>query len=136
MPFLDLTVNIPIPDAKALSLELSKFGAKVLGKPEAYISVAIKVNETLTFAGTHDPAFILAITSLGNVNPASNEKYSKAISEWLKEKLNLSSDRGYMYVPSLLTTTAHNNTWFSAFLDPGNANLGYQGTTFATIFGQ
>ncbi|KAI4523220.1 Tautomerase/MIF [Schizophyllum commune Loenen D] len=123
MPVLDLTVNVQIPDAKALSLELSKVGAKILGKPESYISVLIKVNETLTFGGTHDPAFQLVITSLGNVNPAANEKYSKALSEFLKEKLGLSNDRGYMFVLSY------------AFIDPGNANLGYQGTTFATIFG-
>ncbi|KAL1685590.1 Tautomerase/MIF superfamily [Schizophyllum commune] len=136
MPVLDLTVNVQIPDAKALSLELSKVGAKILGKPESYISVLIKVNETLTFGGTHDPAFQLVITSLGNVNPAANEKYSKAFSEFLKEKLGLPNDRGYMFVHLLplhqIRMLTHH---LRAFIDPGNANLGYQGTTFATIFG-
>ncbi|KAL1741389.1 Tautomerase/MIF superfamily [Schizophyllum fasciatum] len=128
MPTFDLTVNIPVPDAKALSLEFSKFGAQLLGKPESYISVIIKVNQTLTFAGTHDPAFQLAVISLGSFSPAANEKFSKAISEWLNEKLGVSNDRGYI---DGIAEHVHR-----AFIDPGNANVAYKGTTFATIFGK
>ncbi|TRM59884.1 Tautomerase/MIF superfamily [Schizophyllum amplum] len=98
MPLLELTTNVQLPDAKAFSLELSKVGAEALGKPEAYISVIIKYNETLTFGGTHDPAFQMMVISLGNINPAATEKYSKALSEFLNQKLGLSNDRGYMYV--------------------------------------
>jgi len=118
MPSLSLKTNVKIADPKAFSLEFSKFGAEVLGKPEGYITVDYTYNETMTFAGTHEPAFTLTIISLGNLAPHQTEKYSATISKFLKEKLGLESDRGYIL-----------------FQDPGNANLGFKGTTFATIFG-
>jgi len=118
MPSLSLKTNVKIANPKAFSLEFSKFGAEVLGKPEVYITVDYTYNETLTFAGTHDPAFTLTIVSLGNLAPHQTEEYSAKIFEWLKEKIGTKSDRGYIL-----------------FQDPGNAGIGHKGTTFATIFG-
>jgi phenylpyruvate tautomerase len=40
-----------------------KVGAETLGKPEGYITVNITHNETLTFAGTFDPAYVLSVVS-------------------------------------------------------------------------
>ncbi|KAJ7043042.1 Tautomerase/MIF superfamily [Mycena alexandri] len=117
MPYLELMVNVQVPDEKALALEFSKLGAQTLGKPEAYITVSITYNKTLTFGGTFDPAFALTITSLDNLNTEANEKYSLAFSEFFKEKLNIPNDRGYI-----------------TFNDPGRGFLGFKGTTFATIF--
>ncbi|KAF8191487.1 Tautomerase/MIF superfamily, partial [Mycena galopus ATCC 62051] len=96
-----------------------QIGAETLGKPEAYITVSITHNKTLTFGGTFEPAFALTIVSLDNVNPEANEKYSAILSEFFKEKLGIPNDRGYIN-----------------FCDPGRAFLGYKGTTFATIFGK
>ncbi|KAF9448885.1 Tautomerase/MIF [Macrolepiota fuliginosa MF-IS2] len=112
--------GMQIADPKAFALEFSKFGAEVLGKPEAYITVQYQYNETITFGGTFDPAFTLKIFSLGNLSHDKNEQYSKTISEWLGKKLGLKNDRGYI-----------------VFIDPGNSYIGYvfQGTTFGTIFG-
>ena len=45
-------------------------GAKILAKPEAYISVIITYNEMLTFGGTFDPAINLRIVSSMNVTTA------------------------------------------------------------------
>ncbi|KAJ7184392.1 Tautomerase/MIF superfamily [Mycena filopes] len=117
MPYLELMVNVPLRDEQKFALEFSKLGAKVLGKPEGYITVSITYNKTLTFAGTFEPAFALTITSLDNLNPEANEKYSLALSEFFQEKLNIPSDRGYI-----------------TFNDPGRGYLGYKGTTFETIF--
>ncbi|KAF5358141.1 hypothetical protein D9756_001955 [Leucocoprinus leucothites] len=119
MPSLALTTNVRIHDPRAFTLKFSEFGAKVLGKPESYITVQYNYNDNMTFAGTHDPAFVLTIISLGNLKPEQNEVYSKTISEWLKQELGLSNDRGYI-----------------VFHDPGNSCIGYQGTTFGTIFGK
>ncbi|KAF8162838.1 Tautomerase/MIF superfamily [Crassisporium funariophilum] len=119
MPTLNLVTNVKIADAKAFALEFSKFGAETLAKPEAYITVFITYNETLTFAGTFDPAISLRIDSLDNINREVNEKYSKAFFDFFQEKLGVPSNRGYI-----------------AFIDPGRANMGHQGTTFATIFGK
>lgn len=40
---------------------LIQVGAKALGKPEAYITVSITHNKTLTFGGTLEPAFALVV---------------------------------------------------------------------------
>ncbi|KAJ3569114.1 hypothetical protein NP233_g5263 [Leucocoprinus birnbaumii] len=119
MPSLSLTTNVRVSDPKQFSLEFSKLGAQVLGKPEDYITVQYHYNDTITFAGNHDPAFVLTIVSLENLTHEQNERYSKELSEWLKGKLGLSNDRGYI-----------------VFHDPGNSHIGYQGTTFGTIFGR
>ncbi|KIJ22737.1 hypothetical protein M422DRAFT_30665 [Sphaerobolus stellatus SS14] len=119
MPSLVLTTNVKIADSKEFSLEFSKLGAQVLGKPEKYISVQYTHNESLTFAGTFDPAALLVITSLDNISPEKNEKYSEAFFNFFQEKLGVSGDRAYI-----------------TFYDPGRAYLGHQGTTFASIFGK
>lgn len=119
MPSLELVTNVKLADPKAFALDFSKVGAETLGKPEGYITVNITYNETLTFAGTFDPAYVLSIISLDNLNPEANERYSKVLSEYFAKKLGAPSDRGYI-----------------VFIDPGRANIGYKGTTFATIFGK
>ncbi|VDC03934.1 unnamed protein product [Peniophora sp. CBMAI 1063] len=118
MPSLVLKTNVKVDDVKSFSLEFSKTGAQILGKPENYISVAYDYNEFLTFQGTFDPAFLLVVSTLGNLSPEKNEKYSKEFFDFFKEKLGISGDRGYI-----------------TFYDPGNSNFGHQGTTFGTIFG-
>ncbi|EMD34384.1 hypothetical protein CERSUDRAFT_97644 [Gelatoporia subvermispora B] len=119
MPSLELRTNVKIDDPKPFLLEFSKFSAELLNKPELYISVSYDYNENLTFNGSFDPALLLTITSLGNINPEANEKYSKALFEFFEKKLSVPGDRGYI-----------------TFLDPGLAYLGHKGTTFSVIFGK
>ncbi|PAV19534.1 Tautomerase MIF [Pyrrhoderma noxium] len=114
MPYLNLTTNVKLDDAKAFALDFSKFSAKVLKKPESYIAVSYTYNDTLTFGGSFEPSFQLSVISLGNINPEVNVTYSKAISDYLGEKLGTSNSRGYI-----------------TFVDPGYENLGYSGKTFA-----
>ncbi|KAF8479100.1 Tautomerase/MIF [Russula ochroleuca] len=119
MPSLVLETNVKVTEIKSFVLEFSKFSANLLEKPEKYISISYRYNEHLTFAGTLEPAFLLVITSLDNITPERNEAYSNALFTFLKDKFGLQGDRGYI-----------------TFYDPGRANLGYQGTTFAQIFGK
>ncbi|KAG9121590.1 hypothetical protein FRC07_002397 [Ceratobasidium sp. 392] len=121
MPSVVLSTNVKPRDEaheKELVVELSKFSAELLDKPEKYISVSYQYTRTLSFHGSFDPAFLMTITSLGNINPEANDKYSKALFDWINDKLNIPGDRGYI-----------------TFYDPGLAYLGHTGTTFATIFG-
>ncbi|KAJ7146053.1 hypothetical protein C8R44DRAFT_756453, partial [Mycena epipterygia] len=71
-------------------------------------------NETVTFAGTHDPAFVLRV--LSGAGTERNEVMSKTLFAHLAEALGTPSDRGYI-----------------VFNNPGAINLGYQGMTFATL---
>ncbi|KIY69084.1 Tautomerase/MIF [Cylindrobasidium torrendii FP15055 ss-10] len=119
MPSLELKTSAKVPDLEKFLLEFSKEGARILGKPEAYITTSVSPLPLMTFAGTTEPAFTLLVISLGNITPEKNEVYSKELSEFLQSKLGLSPERGYI-----------------TFLDPGNDYLGYKGTTFGTIFGR
>ncbi|KAJ7287086.1 Tautomerase/MIF superfamily [Mycena rebaudengoi] len=117
MPSLVLMTNVQIPNPSEFALEFSKVSAAVLRKPEAYITVSVTYNATLTFAGTLEPAFALSVTSLDNLSPDANEEYSATLSRFFQEKLGTPADRGYI-----------------TFTDPGRGYLGFKGTTFATIF--
>jgi len=119
MPSLVLETNVKVNDPRTFVQNFSKASANALGKPEKYISVSYRYNEHLSFAGTFDPAFLLVITSLDNITPERNEAYSKDLFELINKELGVQGDRGYI-----------------TFYDPGRAYLGYQGTTFAQIFGK
>lgn len=72
---------------------------------------------------------VLIKTSLDNLNPDANEKYSKVFSEFFAEKLGAGNDRGYMYVLknsiySTIPLTHMNMTFYSTFVDPGRAYIG------------
>ncbi|KAL5528924.1 hypothetical protein ACEPAG_4898 [Sanghuangporus baumii] len=113
MPSLQLVTNVKLDDVKSFSLAFSKLAARVLGKPESYISVSYTYNESLTFGGSFEPAFILTVVSLGNINPQANAQYSKALFSFFGEKLGVKDDRGYI-----------------VFNDPGRQYLGYTSSTF------
>ncbi|EPQ58634.1 Tautomerase/MIF [Gloeophyllum trabeum ATCC 11539] len=118
MPALVITTNVKVPDIRVFIVEFSKFAAETLSKPEQYISVSYNYDENLSFHGTFDPAFLMVITSLNNINPEANEKYSKAFFGHFKERLGVPGERGYI-----------------TFYDPGLAYLGHKATTFQTLFG-
>ncbi|KDQ59605.1 hypothetical protein JAAARDRAFT_33186 [Jaapia argillacea MUCL 33604] len=119
MPSLALTTNVQVPDTRAFVLEFSKLAAETLKKPEQYISINYSYDPNLTFAGTFDPALLLVITSLDNINPEVNDVYSKAFFSYFEKTLGVPGNRGYI-----------------TFYDPGRSFLGHQGTTFGTIFGK
>ncbi|KAL0955739.1 hypothetical protein HGRIS_001955 [Hohenbuehelia grisea] len=119
MPSLELVTNVKLDDPKAFAKEFSKLGAETLRKPEAYISTSYTYNETLTFNGTFEPAFILQITSLDNINETVNEEYSQTFFKFFEEKLGTPGDRGYI-----------------VFFDPGRENIGFKSTHFGKIFGK
>ncbi|EIN04787.1 Tautomerase/MIF [Punctularia strigosozonata HHB-11173 SS5] len=118
MPSLVLQTNVKVPDVGAWANEFSKLSAEFLGKPELYISVSYNYDENLSFGGTFEPAFLLTITSLDNINPEVNEKYSKIIFDHFQKTLGTPGNRGYV-----------------VFNDPGRDFMGHKGTTVAAIFG-
>ncbi|KAI0802012.1 Tautomerase/MIF superfamily [Irpex lacteus] len=119
MPSLEIKTNVKLADPKAFLVEFTDFAAETLGKPKQYIVVSYVHQEYFAWNGTFDPAYLLQIVSLGNINPEANVTYSKKFSDFLQQRLGAPADRGYI-----------------SLIDPGNENLGYTGTTFATIFGK
>jgi len=118
MPALDLKTNVKLENPKPFVEALSKLAAEILNKPLGYICVSYDFNENLAWNGTFEPAFLLTLISLDNINPDANEKYSAALFGFIGEHLKIPSGRGYI-----------------TFIDPGRAYIGHQGTTFKSIFG-
>ncbi|KAJ7776866.1 Tautomerase/MIF superfamily [Mycena maculata] len=116
MPYLELMVNVQIPNETEFALAFSKIGAQAMNRPEGYISVSITYNKTLSFAGTFEPAFALNVTGLDDLTRATNEKNSAIFSEFFQSTLGIPNDRGYI-----------------VFKDAGRAFIGYKGTTWATL---
>ncbi|KAF5372876.1 hypothetical protein D9758_001517 [Tetrapyrgos nigripes] len=129
MPALELKTNVKIPNLQEYIKDFSKVGqnfhaavsalktksklsATTLGKPEEYICVSVLQDQPMSFKGTFEPAFLLNVTSLDNINPDANAKYSAVFFEHFKKTLSIEGDRGYI-----------------SFIDPGRANFGLKGTT-------
>ena len=125
MPNVQLVTNVELSKEqhKALTVDLSETSAKVLGKPPSLFVVNIRQGEVLSFGGTFDPCmyirlrwcsvilelkdnitymdtlvagFTLTITSLNIYSPEANVKFAAGFTQWLEEKLGVSSDRGYI----------------------------------------
>ncbi|KAJ3558002.1 hypothetical protein NM688_g1167 [Phlebia brevispora] len=76
-------------------------------------------NEFMAWEGSFEPAFLLNVTSLDNMDdPDQNEEFSKALFMYVETKLGAKDHRGYI-----------------VFNDPGRVHIGYQSTTMHVIFG-
>ncbi|EJD37890.1 Tautomerase/MIF [Auricularia subglabra TFB-10046 SS5] len=117
MPFLHLVSNVQPSDARAFIKEFSKLASETLGKPEKAVAIDFRYNESLSFGGTFEPAFLLTIGSLINVNPETNAEFSGVFFAFFKEKLGISGERGFI-----------------EFVDPTAAYIGYDGTTIAKMW--
>ncbi|KAI0035652.1 Tautomerase/MIF superfamily [Vararia minispora EC-137] len=101
MPTLCVTSNVKPGDLKAFNLELSQLAAKTFNKVERIILVSFDYQPHMSFAGTFEPAFLLAINSVGNMTPENNIVYSKIFFDFFGRTLGAPDDRGYMFVLSI-----------------------------------
>ncbi|KAF8558513.1 Tautomerase/MIF [Imleria badia] len=119
MPLISLSTNAKFDseDAKKTFVsEFSKFCAQTVGKEEKHFNIDVHFNPYLTFGGTFEPAIMLKINSLDNVNPINSRAWAKAFSAFFEAKLGVPNDRGLM-----------------AFSDPGPAFIGWRGTTVEAL---
>ncbi|KAH9944893.1 Tautomerase/MIF [Amylocystis lapponica] len=117
MPAIELKTNVAVADPKAFVVELSELSSTVLDKALPAVCASYTYVEHLAFHGTFEPAFLLVITSLGNLGPAENEAYSKAYFEFFEKKLGVVGTRGYI-----------------TFVDPGMDYLAVDGMTATSFF--
>jgi len=117
MPYLYLVVNVQVEDSKTLIAEITELAAKTLNKPKSYVSAVCTYNETLSFAGTFEPAYNLQITSLGSFDTSEgNVAVSKTFADYIQKKFGISPTRGYI-----------------ALADPGRDRMGYGGSTIGAL---
>ena len=106
-------VNLEVPKAKAFVSDLSKALAKSIGKPEAYCMVGYNHNIAMLMGGSDQSCAFISLSSIGNINAASNTQVSKALSEVCTKHLEVPADRVYIN-----------------FNDVKSFNWGYNGATF------
>jgi phenylpyruvate tautomerase len=97
MPYLKLNTNVTAVSQQSPKLlaELSKLMAQETGKPERYVLVELNENKAMLFAGTDTPLAYLECKSIG-LSASQAKSISAAVSNLLKEQLQLNTDRIYI----------------------------------------
>ncbi|KAG6887760.1 hypothetical protein C0995_013012 [Termitomyces sp. Mi166 len=112
MPIVELNTNVKVDDVKAFTVSMNKASAAAFGM-DGYVTCSYHYDESLIFAGTHAPAFVMRVTTLGN-GTDKNEGFAKSLFGFLEKELGVPENRGI-------------------FNDPGTVNLAHKSTTFAVL---
>lgn len=95
MPLLEVTTNTKIDNSQHFAEQASALTAELLGKPESYVMVKILHEQTLTFAGSDEPAAHVKLKSLGLAEDKTTD-LSASICTFINETLDISSARIYI----------------------------------------
>ena len=95
MPLLVIATNTAVDNQQDLAMQASRLTAEILGKPESYVMVKIKPEQTLIFAGSNAPAAHVKLKSLGLPENRTAD-YSEKICAFLKEILDIDGGRIYI----------------------------------------
>ncbi|MCF6211723.1 MAG: phenylpyruvate tautomerase MIF-related protein [Gammaproteobacteria bacterium] len=107
MPLLKIHTNQSLDDAAqaALMQKASAGVAELLGKPEHYVMIALNIDQTMLFAGSHAPLAYLELKSIGLANDATSS-LSAALCQLVSEALDIDQDRIYIEF-----TSAERHLW-------------------------
>ncbi|GAB6043197.1 phenylpyruvate tautomerase MIF-related protein [Endothiovibrio diazotrophicus] len=95
MPMLNVRTNVTVSDQGAVLKALSAEVAKILGKPESYVMVALEAEVPMVFAGSDAPLAYLELKSLGLPDERTAE-FSAALCAAVGERLGVESGRIYI----------------------------------------
>ncbi|KAG6818761.1 hypothetical protein H0H93_002066 [Arthromyces matolae] len=116
MPILELTTNVKLENVKQFTVDFGKAAAATFGM-DGYVTTSYQYNESLIFAGTHAPAFVLRVTTLGN-GTEKNADFAKGLFAFLEKQIGVPDNRGYII-----------------FNDFAPVNLAHKSTTFDVLLG-
>ncbi|KAI1731636.1 macrophage migration inhibitory factor (MIF) domain-containing protein [Ditylenchus destructor] len=113
MPLLSIQTNAGDNAVPAGFIEkASALVAKLVGKPESYVTVFVKTDLMASFGGTQDPCAFVELQSIGgfaNVNAIAGP-----LTKFITEELNIASNRFYI-----------------RFVDLDATKFSFKGSTFA-----
>lgn len=97
MPFIRIETNQSVTDeaAKPLLADLSRLAARLLGKPEDYVMVALRPGQAMSFAGSGAPLAYVEAKSIG-LEAGQAPGLSRAICDFLAKRLGIPPDRIYI----------------------------------------
>lgn len=94
MPYLNIVTNQTITDEAALLKAASNTVAKVSGKPESYVMIAVEHKANMSFGGSTEPTAILDYRSLGL--PSDRKAFSDALCTMIEQHIGVSGSRTYI----------------------------------------
>ena len=94
MPYFSIETNQEIDQASnpQLMKKTSAFIADLLGKPEAYVMIAVKQGTSLVFGGSDAPAAFVRLESIG-LPKESCTAMSHKICSYIEDELGVLPDR-------------------------------------------
>lgn len=97
MPLLKITTNVGTdPHPQELLPDLSRRVAALLGKPEAYVMIALELERTMSFAGTTEPTLYAELKNVGRFTPEQTSKLSADLWSVLSKALAVPANRIYI----------------------------------------
>mgnify|MGYP001817400713 FL=1 len=97
MPYFSIETNQTVDTAsnRDLMKKMSAFIAKLLGKPESYVMIAIKPGTPLIFAGSDEPAAFVRLKSIG-LPKGRNTDFSEKICGFVEQELKVPPNRVFI----------------------------------------
>ena len=114
MPYLNIQTNLPL-SRKAVRTVLktaSTLVARELGKPEAFVMLALQSDTPMLFAGTDDPVAFLELKAI-DLPVRKTKKLSESLCDLIEDHLGIPPSRVYV-----------------KFLDVRRGMWGWKGETF------
>jgi phenylpyruvate tautomerase len=98
MPFIRVQTSQAIDEKKRASLlkSLSAAAARLLGKPESYVMVAVEPSVPMLFAGGADPSALVEVRSIGNIDARAAKAISAGLSEILAKEAGVPAERTFL----------------------------------------
>ena len=98
MPFIKTTANVPISARKAAAIKARMGEAIELipGKSESWLMLQFDEDATMFFKGEDDPCAICQVKLYGSADEESYGKLTEALTDILREELEIESDRVYV----------------------------------------
>lgn len=98
---LDLSERLIDESKKTLCARLSRLCAETLGKPEAYVMVALTDGVTMLHGGKGGPAAFADVRSIGGLSGKVNGALAEKVCQALSEVAKVPGDRVYLNFTSL-----------------------------------
>ena len=97
MPYLNIQTNhqIDVEETQTLLKSLSQSVAKILGKSENYVMIALESGKPMIFAGNDAPNAYVELKSLG-LPENETAHFSASLCELIEHQTGISKDRIYI----------------------------------------
>jgi phenylpyruvate tautomerase PptA (4-oxalocrotonate tautomerase family) len=98
MPYVRVETSVAVEPATAsqLTAALSRLCADTLGKPEAYVMVALQAGVPMRLGGAAGPVAFVDLRSIGGLTPRTCQALVAGITEVLQAVLKVPPDRTYL----------------------------------------